>query len=293
MTAAIPAWEAHPEVWVLVVALIGLGYYAARVIQPKAVAAGEPPISTRQKAWFVLGVAIFWIAADWPLHEIAEQRLYSVHMFQHSLLMVVFPPIMLLATPTWLARLLVGQGAFKRFVHYWARPAPALLVNLALTAITHWTWVVDNSVANGPLHYGVHVVMVFSSLLVWMSVCGPLPELRVGPPMQMLVIFLLSIIPTIPAAFLTTAETVIYQSYNHGPRLWGVSVQHDQQFAGVIMKVVTGFYLWGIIATIFFRWSLGERGEKKKYRGKLVPSAQMLDAMVGEDAADAHPADQR
>lgn len=281
MTAsAFPTWQPRPEVWVLVVALVGLGVYAARVIQPKAVAAGEPPISPRQKVWFTVGVLVFWLAADYPMHDIAEQRLYSVHMLQHSLLMVVFPPVMLLATPTWLARLIIGQGGFKRFVYRWARPAPALLFNLALTALTHWAWVVDNSVTNGPLHYGVHLVMVFSSFLVWMTVCGPIPELRVGPPTKMLILFLLSIIPTIPAAFLTTAEAVIYQGYNHSVRLWGVSVVTDQQMAGVVMKLITGFYLWGIIATIFFRWSLGERAQKQKYRGKLVPSVEMVDAIV-------------
>lgn len=276
MTAAIPAWTPHPEVWLLAGAMVALGLYATRVIQPKAVAAGEPPITRRQKAWFVLAVAVFWISADYPVHEIAEQRLYSVHMVQHSLLMLVFPPMLLLATPTWLARLLIGQGGPRRFVRHWGRPAPALLVNLGLTAAMHWSWLVDTSVTNGALHYGVHVVMVLSSLLVWMSVCGPLPELRVTPPAQMLVVFLLSIIPTIPAAFLTTAETILYRAYDHGPRMWGLSVQQDQQVAGVIMKVVTGSYLWVIIATIFFRWALGERGEQQRYRGKLVTGTEVV-----------------
>lgn len=283
---AIPAWEPHPEVWLLVAALIGLGVYAARVIQPKAVAAGGEPITWRQKAWFIAGVAVFWISADYPLHEIAEQRLYSLHMLQHSLLMLVFPPMMLLATPTWLARLIVGDGGFKRFVYFWSRPGPALAVNLALTAITHWAWVVNMSVENGPLHYFVHLVMVISSLFVWMSICGPIPELQVGPPMKMVVIFMLSIIPTLPAAFLTTAETVIYQSYNHSIRLWDMSVETDQQLAGVIMKVVSGMYLWVLIGTIFFRWSLAERGEKQKYRGKLVTTASAVSSAPSSESTD-------
>ena len=289
IASAFPAWQPRPEVWLLVAALVGLGFYASRVIQPKAVAAGEAPITGRQKAWFAVGVLVFWLAADYPMHDIAEQRLYSMHMLQHSLLMVVFPPAILLATPTWLARLMLGQGAFKRFVHFWARPAPALLVNLGLTAFTHWAWVVNTSVENGPIHYGVHLLMVLSSFLVWMSVCGPIPELQVGPPMKMLIIFLLSIIPTLPAAFLTTAETIIYQGYNHDVRLWGLSVESDQQLAGVIMKVITGFYLWVLIAAIFFRWSLKERANSVKYRGKLVPSPQAVDEMVNRPAEDQQP----
>jgi putative membrane protein len=270
--AAVPEWTFHVEVWLLVAALAGLGVYTARVIQPKVVAAGEPPITRHQKIWFWAAVAVLYISTDWPMHDIAEQRLYSVHMLQHTLLMVVFPPMILLATPTWLARLIVGDGLFKRFVYFWARPAPALIVNIFLTAAMHWAWVVNSSVENAWVHYSVHSVAVFSSLFVWMCICGPLPELRVGPPMKMLVIFLLSVIPAFPAAFLTTAEEVLYQNYNTPIRLWGLSVEYDQQLAGVVMKVISGFYLWGIIAAIFFKWSLGERGEKAKYRGKLVPS---------------------
>lgn len=270
--AAMPDWQAHIEVWLLVAAVAGLGIYTARVIQPKMVAAGEPPISTRQKVWFWGAVVVLWLASDFPIHEIAEQRLYSVHMAQHSLLMVVFPPMLLLATPTWLARLVLGQGRFKRIFSYWARPAPALLFNLGLTAATHSALLVNAAAEIGWAHFLIHSVMILSSFLVWMSVCGPIPELQVTPPFKMLVLFLLSIIPTIPMAFLTTAETVLYQAYDQPVRLWGLSVVQDQQLAGVVMKVITGSYLWVIIAAIFFRWSLGEKGEKKKYRGKLVSS---------------------
>lgn len=268
---AFPKFVPHIEVWILVIALAWLGYYAYKVIQPKAVAAGEEPISRRQKTWFVLAIVIFWLAADFPVHDIAEKRLYSVHMAQHALLMLVFPPMILLATPTWLARLLIGKGTFKKFVYFWCRPAPALIINLGVTAFMHWAWLVNTSVEIGWFHYLVHVVAVFTSLMVWMTICGPIPELQATPPVKIVVLFLLSIIPTIPASFLTVSEGVIYEGYNHGPRLWGMDIINDQQLAGVMMKVVTGFYLWGIIAAIFFKWSLGGRGEKKsKFRGKLV-----------------------
>ncbi len=273
LLAAMPEWQAHVEVWLLVAAVAGLGIYAAKVIQPKMVAAGEPPITTRQKVWFWGAVAVLWIASDFPIHEIAEQRLYSVHMAQHSLLMVVFPPMLLLATPTWLARLLLGNGRFKRVFSYWARPAPALLVNLGLTAAMHSAMLVNAAAEIGWVHFLIHTVAIASSFLVWMCICGPLPELQVTPPFKMLVLFLLSIIPTIPMAFLAAAETVLYEAYDQPIRLWGLSVVQDQQLAGAMMKVVTGSYLWVIIAVIFFRWTLGERGEKKRYRGKLVTSA--------------------
>ena len=56
------------------------------------------------------GIVLLWLAADWPIHDIGEQYLYFVHMIQHLVLTLVVPPVMLLATPEWLARLVVGEG---------------------------------------------------------------------------------------------------------------------------------------------------------------------------------------
>ena len=82
---AVSAWdyEFHPEVWLLLAAIIGLGMYSVRSIGPLVVPVGEPVVSTGQRRFFVAGVALLWFAADWPMHDIAEEHLYFVHMLQH------------------------------------------------------------------------------------------------------------------------------------------------------------------------------------------------------------------
>jgi hypothetical protein len=92
-------WQPHPEVWVLVIALVGLYAYAALVIGPKVVPAGERALRPRQVLAFAAGVAVLAVASDWPMHDIGEEYLYSVHMTQHLLLTLVMPPLFLL--PTW------------------------------------------------------------------------------------------------------------------------------------------------------------------------------------------------
>ncbi len=269
--SAFPPFVAHVEVWVLVAGVIALGLYVDRVIQPRAVAAGHPPISTHQKRWFWLGVLVLWIASDWPLHDISELRLYSAHMFQHMLITVVIPPVFLLSVPEWLGRLILGNGWFKRFFFWLVRPLPAAVLFNVMAVITHWTVIVTLSVQNGPFHYLMHTVFLISGLLVWTLICGPFPEARLSEPGKMLYIFMMSLIPTIPAAFLTAANGLIYRVYAHVPRLWFRTALEDQQFAGVVMKLVEGTYLWAIIAVLFLRWMRDEQS-KEKYRGRLVTS---------------------
>ncbi len=249
-------WQAHPEVWLLVGSVIGLGFYVTRVIQPKVVAAGMgAPVTRRNRFFFALGVLVLWLASDWPMHDVAEEYLYSVHMFQHLLLTYVLPPLFLFATPTWLVRLVLGSGRVGAAVQTLCRPLVAGIVFNALVIITHAAPLVNASVRVAPFHYFVHLVLVLSAFAMWMPVCGPVPELRMTLPIQMAYLFMMSVLPTIPAAFLTVAENPLYQAYNTAYRMGGLSVTEDQQVAGLIMKLGGGFYLWTIIAVLFFKWS--------------------------------------
>ncbi len=248
-------WQPHPEVWILVLGLVGLWTYAIRSLGPRVVPAGEAVVTRSQKRWFALGIVLLWVAADWPMHDIAEEYLYSVHMFQHMVLTFFVPPVMLLATPEWLARLVIGDGWAGRWFLKLARPVPAAVVFNAIQLATHWSVIVNASVENGLLHYALHTLVVVTSLAVWMPVVSPLPEYRVSVPAQCIHLFLTSIVPTVPAAWLALAEGVLYDAYDQPARLWGISVTSDQQAAGLIMKLGGGFFLWIVIVYLFFRWN--------------------------------------
>ncbi|MGI9119430.1 MAG: cytochrome c oxidase assembly protein [Acidimicrobiales bacterium] len=248
-------WQPHPEVWALLVGLAVAYWWAITRIGPRATRPGEKVVSRGQVAWFVMALGTLWLAADWPVHDLGEEYLYSIHMSQHLLLSLVVPPMALLATPTWLARMVVGDRRAYRVLRRLARPVPATVVFNVVVAFTHWPAVVNASVASGPFHYSLHVAVVATALVMWLPVAGPLPELRLSLPGQMGYLFLQSIIPTVPAGWLTFADGIVYRSYDVVPRAFGLSVIDDQQVAGAIMKVVGGLYLWTIITTLFFRFA--------------------------------------
>ena len=260
--AATDAWrfQFHPEVWLTVAAVVGLGIYVVRVVAPVAVGAGTVAVTRRQRLCFLVGTALLWISADWPMHDIAEEYLYSVHMVQHLLISFVVPPLMLMAVPEWLARLIVVDGSrsarvIRRLVH----PLVAGVVFNALQGLMHWGVVVELSVRSGPFHYSMHLLVFASALAMWTPVVGPLRELQLSEPQKMVYLFAMSIVPTVPAAWLTFAEGSVYPVYDHAQRLWGISVTADQQVAGAVMKVLGGFYLWTLIAFKFFRYSAAQR----------------------------------
>jgi putative membrane protein len=246
-------YQLHLEVWLLIAFLISSYIYVVRVLGPRAVPVGEPIVTRRQLTCFIAGIMIMFLSTDWPMHDIAEEYLYSVHMFQHMALTYFMPPLVVLATPEWFVRTLVGNGRAYRALRFFTFPVRAgLLFNLGIV-ISHIPGVVNASVSNGPLHYFVHVLLVLTSILMWMPVCGPLKELQMAPMPKMIYLFLNSVVATIPAGWLTFAEGVVYKHYNIPTRVWGVSVSNDQQIAGAIMKLGGSIFLWTIIVAMFVK----------------------------------------
>jgi putative membrane protein len=254
---ALPGWHPHLDVWALLGLLLGV-YLTA--VARRARAGGPGHTSGRQVAFFVSGVAVLWLASDWPVHDLAEGYLYSVHMVQHLLLTLVGALLLVAGTPAWMARSLVGGHRLLPLVRVLARPVPALIQANVVLVLSHWPPVVEATVRYHALHFVAHAVLLASAVLMWLPVASPLPEVpRLRPPVQMLYLFLQTIVPTIPASFLTFGHTPLYRVYESFPRLWGISALTDQQVAGLVMKVGAGFFLWTVIAVIFFRWYAQEQ----------------------------------
>jgi len=266
-------YQPHADVWVIVLPVVALAWSAVRLIAPQAAPGGQAPFARRHMLAFIGAMVALWVASDWPMHDISEEYLYSVHMIQHLLITFVVPPLLWVAIPEWLARLLFsGDGSVGVWVRRLARPVVAGLAFNFMVAVSHIPWVVNTSVENGALHYFVHLLLMASAMAMWLPVCGPVPELRMGAPGTMVYLFLMSVVPTVPGGFLTFAQGAVYSAYDHQVRLWGIGVQADQQAAGLIMKLVGGMYLWAWIGVLFFRWSGAQQQANTRMRVVSTPT---------------------
>ena len=249
------AFNAHPEIWLLVAFFVGAYIYMARVIGPRAVAAGEQPVTRRQVVSFIGAIGLFWFAADWPVHDLAEGYLYSVHMFQHMVFSYFVPPLALMSIPTWMATAIVGgprTGSYRVFKFFTTAVIAGVIFNLAVM-ILHIPTMVNASAENGLLHYLLHLLVISTALLMWCPVVGPFEELRISHLGKCIYLFLMSVVPTVPAGWLTFAEGTVYKHYDQPVRVWGLSPTEDQQIAGAIMKIGGGMFLWSIVVFLFFK----------------------------------------
>jgi putative membrane protein len=275
-------WHPHPDVWLLVAVLAGGYAYALRRLAGGHVGEGQRAASPVQIATYTAGVLTIWVGADWPVHDLAEGYLYSVHMAQHLLFSLVAPPLLLLGTPAWMFRRLLRSAGLFRPVCRLARPLPAFVIFNTVLAFTHWPALVDFTLRVEVAHFAAHAALFCSALLMWCPVFAPLPELRISPPAQMLYLFAQSIIPTVPASFLVFAQQPLYHFYETVPRLWGLSAGEDQRIAGLLMKIGGGLLLWSVITVLFFRWHAESDAADREARHFARLEAE-LDALTRSD----------
>lgn len=265
--AALPGWTAHPDVWLLV-AVLAVGYWmAVERVGPRYAPAGTPVVTRAQVTSWSLGVFAVWLSSDWPVHDIAEESMYSVHMVQHLLITLIAVPLLLMGTPAWLARWVLDPGSRRfRIVRWWSRFLPAVIVFNVMLVLTHIPGIVNRSADDGLLHFVVHSALFLTAFVVWMPVLSPLPEIpRLSWLMRMVYLFLQSIVPTVPASFLTLGDDPLYKHYVGLPHLWGLNTLEDQQVAGLIMKIGAGLFTWALIAVIFFRWAADEERRQRPH----------------------------
>jgi putative membrane protein len=251
----LPPFNSHPEILLLAGVLEVTYLWAIARLGPLSVPHGERPATRRQIVSYTLGVLTLLVATQWPIHDLAEGYLFSVHMFEHVLISLVAAPLMLLGMPAWLLRTLVSPRPVNWLVRRFTRPFIAFVVFNTMIVFTHWPLVMDFMLNHHPWHFAGHVLLFVTSVLMWWPVVSPLPEMPgLSYPGRMMYLFLQSIVPTVPASFLTFGHTPLYHFYVGAPRIWGLSVLTDQTISGLLMKLLGGAILWTVLAVIFFRW---------------------------------------
>jgi putative membrane protein len=241
------------DVYGIAVAMI-VGYEVGiRLLAPRYCPEDEEPVTTTKRVLFYAGVLVLVIGLSWPIHDLGEERLFFFHMIEHLLVALVAPPLLLAGMPWWFLRALVAP--ILPLVKFLTKPLVALILFNAWLALLHVPGVVELQLTDELFHRFAHLMLFVTAIIMWWPVIDPIPDTQSLTPFgKMGYVFLQSLVPTIPASFMTLGSTPLYHIYTTFPRLWGISAMNDQVLAGLVMKIGGGLILWGVITWIFFSW---------------------------------------
>ena len=215
-----------------------------------------PAAEPRRVAAFLASLAVLLASLNGPIHDLSDYYLFLIHMAQHLLLTLVFPPLLIYSIPDWLLRPLVRPPLVRAVGRFLAHPVTAGLLFSTVVAAWHTVPLYDLMMRNHGVHIATHLMFIVVAVIMWWPVMSPLVEV---PPLplgaRMLYIFLVSIPMQVVAAIITMADAPLYAWYEVAPRTWGLSPLDDQKAGGLLMWVPGNLWMFGAIGILFFRWA--------------------------------------
>jgi putative membrane protein len=231
------AWEFDPGVVIPLLLSAILYFIGSRRQRIHAV---------REQACFWAGWFTLFVALISPLHPMGEV-LFSAHMVQHELLMLVAAPLLVLARPAvtflwglpfeW--RRTIGQAAKKRALRgAWSAltdPFTAWWIHAIAIWVWHVPFLFDRTLKSDAVHTAQHLSFFLSGLLFWWALFYT--HGRMGYGAGVFYLFTTAVHTSILGALLTFAPHLWYAAYTTTTAVWGLSPLEDQQIGGLIMWV--------------------------------------------------------
>ncbi len=217
-------------------------------------------VSPWRKASYLGAVAIIFFSLNGPLHTLSDEYLFSAHMVQHMLLMLVMPPFLIMGLPPWLIRKAMEKPGLARMARILTHPMVAFLAYNVTFIGWHIPQFYNWALVNHDLHIFQHLMFMSVAVMMWWPVVNPVPELERIPtgPLLMMYIFAFGIPSTLVAAFITLSDSVFYPWYAVAPRVTSLSPLDDQRLGGLIMWIPGMLIFWVGISAVFFRWTKDE-----------------------------------
>jgi putative membrane protein len=244
-------------------------------------------------AAYGLGWVALVIALISPLHPLGEV-LFSAHMAQHTILMLIAAPLLVVGRPVvpylfalplrWRQRLgIVGRS--KAPARLW-RIVTTPLIAWALHGVVLWVWhlpaLYQFTLKSDVVHSLQHLTFLVSALIFWWAIIHG-RQGRMGYGGGVVYVFTTAVHTSLLGALLAVAQTPWYPIYSERAAAWGLTTLEDQQLAGLIMWVPCGVVYLAAGLVLFFLWlqESDRRLERSSHGGAfsdLSSAIQLRDA---------------
>jgi putative membrane protein len=258
-------WILDPVVALGVVAITGLYLAWVGPLNRRRPGAETRPVSSGQIRWFLFGSILMLVALGPPLDDWSHFFFISAHMTQHLILMFAVVPCWLKGIPAWVYAPIVAHPRLRWLLTWVPRAVPSFVIVTMIMALWHIPAFYDATLSSEPLHALQHAFFLLAGFLFYWPLMSPVPESpQLSPPVKCLYLFLQTLPAGVIGALITYAAPGLYPHYEQASvRPWGISLQNDQELAGLIMWVGMNAIFLTMITVIFLGWA--NREERADY----------------------------
>jgi len=240
---------------------------------------------TKKSIIFFAGLSILILIYSSPLDYLANNYLFSAHMIEHIIVLLVIPPLLLTGTNKHFLEKLLENESVQKVSKYLFNPLFAWFLGVGAM----WVWHVPYFFGLMQRYPIIHFVEMSSLILlgivfIWPVFC-PIKFNKLEPVQAALYLFLACVGCTVLGIFITFAPVGLYTSYYSGGNLicgfnllsksnlanslfsisnpqffnliqdnWGITKGIDQQMAGLIMWIPACFVYITNIMVVLTKW---------------------------------------
>ena len=237
------------------------------------------PVPVSKKIAMLSGLAIYYLAQGGPL-DLLGHLVFSMHMLSMSLSYLAVPPLIIYGIPDWMLRRVLAIPRVGKLVHIITNPILTLVLFNILFSLYHLPSVLDYVMTNYLVHKIFFATLLMSAFMMWWNVVCPVPEYeRLSDVKKMGYIFANGVLLTPACALIIFADSTLYATYTD-PTIWAKALGYcvpmgsdailsmfsgpsefgffpaldDQQFGGVMMKLMQEIMYGAVLFYIFMRW---------------------------------------
>lgn len=226
------------------------------------------PVPAWQVGTFMGGMLIMLLSLQGPLHELSDYFLFSAHMVQHLLIMLVVPPLLLAGIPEWMLGPVLAIPGVEPVARVLTKPVAAFLLVNIIFGVWHFPGPYDLMMRDHLVHKGMHLMIMAVGVILWWPVMSPVRSIpRLPGPVQMLYLFVLGIPMMAVAVIIAFSNKHFYTWYALAPRIFPLNAIEDQRLGALIMWVPGALVMWLGITFTYFRWSRKELQEDEEEVG--------------------------
>ncbi|WP_102027472.1 cytochrome c oxidase assembly factor CtaG [Salirhabdus sp. Marseille-P4669] len=270
-----------PYFLLFVIALSLLYYLITGPLRHKFGGSNQSVPTGKQQFSFYLGMLTLYLVKGAPVDLLSHISLLA-HMIQMALFYLLFPILIIRGIPGWIWRKVFNIKVLKPILNLFTKPLIAIFLFNFLFSIYHLPDILDFSKTSATAHSIISIVILFAAFCMWWPLITPLEEQqRIKPLFKIFYIFANGVLITPACGLIIFAPESLYETYSNmeawsnalslcvpfdvlsglnttafnGPEFFtDMSLLHDQQAGGILMKVMQEIIYGIVLGKVFFSW---------------------------------------
>lgn len=243
------------------------------------------PLTTKQGILFSTSIILLYAIKGSPIDLMGHLMFYA-HMIQMALLYLVVPPLLIVGIPQWIWRKVFSIPVIRPLFRFMTKPLIALILFNGMFSFYHIPLIFDVIKVDMLLHATYTVLLFIMAICMWWPLVNQVDvDTRLSGVKKIGYIFADGILLTPACALIIFADVPMYNTFSDptawaqalelcvsptilsglslsGPEMFNsMSLLHDQQLGGVVMKVLQEIVYGVVLFQVFFEWYKKEQDE--------------------------------